>query len=73
MRDDVCGKGRVETVEDILGVFYGLSRGAVVNAAFYRIQSLAATGYSPVEIIGRMEPPKQKRRAKDKQTEGAEK
>jgi hypothetical protein len=73
MRDDVCGKGRVETVGDVLGVFYGLSRGAVETAALNRIQNLAAMGYSPVEIIGRMEPPKQKRRAKDKQTEGAEK
>jgi hypothetical protein len=61
MRDDVCGKDRVETVGDVLGVFYGLSRNAVVNAALYRIQGLAAMGLTPVEIIGRMEPKKQKR------------
>ena len=55
MAAEVCKKGRVETVGDICAVFYGLSRKAVECAAYGRIQYLAARGYSPAEIIERME------------------
>jgi hypothetical protein len=36
-------------------VFYGLSRKAVDNAAYREIQTLAAMGYTPIEIVKRME------------------
>ena len=55
MTTEVCEKNKVETVGDVLGVFYGLSRKAVEKAAFAMIQELAARGCTPAEIINRME------------------
>jgi hypothetical protein len=55
MFGEVCGKGRVETPRDIISVFFGLSRKAVENAAYMKIHTLAAMGYTPLEIVRRME------------------
>jgi hypothetical protein len=53
---EVCKKDKVETIGDVCAVFFGLSNNAVKNAAYRRIQELAAFGCSPSEIIERMEP-----------------
>jgi hypothetical protein len=55
MFGEVCKKGRVETWGDVCSVFFGLSRKAVEMAAYGRIQTLAALGYAPLEIVKRME------------------
>ena len=51
----------METLGDILGIFYGLSRAAIETAAYGRIHDLAACGFKPAEIVERMEPPKRKK------------
>jgi methylase of polypeptide subunit release factors len=53
--DAVCAKGKVENAQDILGVFYGLSRKAIERAACYTIIYYARFGYTPKEIMERME------------------
>lgn len=52
---EVCRKGEVKTIGDVCAVFFGLSRRAIESAAYRRIQELAAYGFTPVEIIERME------------------
>jgi hypothetical protein len=58
--EEVMAKEKVETVGDLCGIFFGLSRHAVENAAYRRIQELASIGLSPEKIIERMEPSKGK-------------
>jgi hypothetical protein len=60
--DTVCKKGKVETVGDIVGIFYGLSRKAVEMAAFRDIQRLASLGFTPAEIVERMSVKSEKKR-----------
>ncbi len=60
--DDAMAKEKVETLGDILGIFYGLSRAAVETAAYGRIHDLAACGLTPAEIVKSMEPPKKKKK-----------
>jgi hypothetical protein len=53
---EALSKDKVETFDDICGIYYGLSRRAVELAAYDKIHRLAALGYSPLEIIKVMEP-----------------
>ena len=59
MFEAVCKKGAVETVGDVVGVFFGLSRKAVEAAAYGEILRLARLGFSPVEIVKYMCPKKE--------------
>jgi hypothetical protein len=51
-------KGKMETYEDIIAIFNGLSRKAKDSAVLCRIYQLAKLGKSPIEIIKTMEPEK---------------
>jgi hypothetical protein len=53
--DRVCKKSRVENGDDVCGIFMGLSRKAIELAAYDKIFRLARLGYSPSEIVRRME------------------
>jgi hypothetical protein len=55
MFDEVCKKDKVETLKDMVSVFYGLSRNAIELSAYREIQMYMRCGCSPVEIIKRME------------------
>ena len=52
---EVCAKGKVETLWDVYGVFFGLSRKAIENAAHREIMFHARLGRTVKEIIERMD------------------
>lgn len=52
--DEVWAKGKVENKRDVWGVFFGLSRKAVENAAIREIIFHARCGDTVKEIIERM-------------------
>jgi hypothetical protein len=54
MFDEVCAKGKVENSQDILGIFFGLSRKAIENAAIREIIFHARCGDTVKEIIEHM-------------------
>ena len=54
----VMVKKKVETFNDIIAIFNGLSKRAKDSAVLGRIYSLATFGKSPTEIIKTMEPEK---------------
>jgi len=56
----VMAKDKVETYDDIIAIFYGLSKRAKESAVFERIFELARLGKRPTEIMKIMEPIKQK-------------
>jgi hypothetical protein len=55
MFDEVRSKGKVETLEDVVCIFFGLSHKAVKNAAYREIMFHAQCGRSVEEIIELME------------------
>jgi hypothetical protein len=55
---DAMAKEKVETSADLIGLFYGLSRRAIEQAAYARILQLAALGKTPVQIVDLLDPPK---------------
>ena len=58
--EKAIAKDNVQTVGDVCGIFYGLSKRAIEGAAFHRIEMLAGMGYSPAKIIELMEPKRNK-------------
>jgi len=58
----VAAKSKVETYDDMVAIFYGLSRKAKDRAVLDRILLLAKCGNSPAEIIKSMEPIRAKKR-----------
>jgi glucosamine 6-phosphate synthetase-like amidotransferase/phosphosugar isomerase protein len=54
----VITKNKIETYDDIIAIFNGLSRKAKDSAVLCRIYSLAKLGESPTEIIKAMVPKK---------------
>jgi hypothetical protein len=55
MFDEVCVKGRVETLWDVSCIFFGLSHKAVENAACREIMYHARRGCTVKEILELME------------------
>jgi hypothetical protein len=51
----VMAKDKTETYDDIITIFYGLSKKARDSAVLGRIYSLARLGKSPTEIMKTME------------------
>jgi hypothetical protein len=51
-------KDKVETYDDVIAIFYGLSKKAKDSAVFDRILTLARLGERPAEIMKMMEPKK---------------
>jgi hypothetical protein len=51
MFDEVCAKGKVETLRDVSCMFFGLSHKAVENAAYREIMFHARCGRSVKEIL----------------------
>ena len=58
--EKAIAKDKVETEGDVYGIFCGLSKRAMENAALHRIRVLAGMRHSPVKIIELMEPKKEK-------------
>jgi len=54
----VIAKNKIETYNDVIAIFYGLSKKAKDRAVFDRIFFLAQCGDTPTEIIKTMEPKK---------------
>jgi hypothetical protein len=55
MFDEVCAKGKVETLRDVSSMFFGLSRKAVEKAAYREIMFHARCGRNAEEILEIME------------------
>jgi hypothetical protein len=55
MFDEVCAKGKVETLRDVSCIFFGLSHKAVENAAYREIIFHARCGRNVKEILEIME------------------
>lgn len=47
-------KERIEDIDDLLWIYYGLSRRAIERAIYHRIGELAELGYSPRAIVEQM-------------------
>ena len=47
-------KEKVAELDDLLGIYYGLSRRAIEQAVYHRIGELAGLGYSPRAIVEQM-------------------
>lgn len=47
-------KETVTEFDDLLGIYYGLSRRAIEQAVYHRIVELAGLGYSPRAIVEQM-------------------
>lgn len=56
----VLEKDKLETTEDVCNLFIGLSPKAIRTAAIARIIDLSTLGFSPKEILEKLEPPKKK-------------
>jgi hypothetical protein len=55
----LMSKSRVESVEDVLGIYYGLSAKSKASIVYTAIWSLVLEGYSPKEIIAVLQRKKQ--------------
>ena len=64
---NALAKEKVENYGDIFALFCGLSKRAKDHAVLARIEMLARMGYSPADIIEKMEPEK---KAKKEKTDG---
>ena len=47
-------KEKITELDDLLGIYYGLSRRAIEQAVYHQIGELAGLGYSPRAIVEQM-------------------